>query len=176
MRIVIINGSGGVGKDTFVNMCKKYNTHIQNVSSIDIVKEVARGMNWQDDKTEKGRKFLSDLKNLWDNYNQGATNRTIQRVIRIMDLTRIADTVNTTIFLHCRETEKIAFLKEKLSAECPVITLLITNENVEPITSNNSDADVFNYNYDVVISNDGTLDELQQKAGDFYNKWLCETC
>ena len=60
-EIIIINGSGGVGKDTFIAMCDKY-TYTKNYSSVDEIKCVARQLGWNGGKTEKDRKFLSDLK------------------------------------------------------------------------------------------------------------------
>ena len=59
-RIFIINGSGGVGKDTFVelvstelnDMLKKFHTVI-NFSSVDRVKEIAREIGWEGEKLEK---------------------------------------------------------------------------------------------------------------------------
>lgn len=42
-------------------------------------------------------------------------------------------------------------------------TILVTNENVKAIASNDADKSVFEkYDYDIQIKNDGTLDELQQ--------------
>lgn len=40
-QIVIINGTGGSGKDTFVEFCTKYGK-IMNFSSVDKVKEIAK--------------------------------------------------------------------------------------------------------------------------------------
>ena len=40
-RIIIINGSGGVGKDTFVEYCSEF-TNVKNISSVDKVKEAAK--------------------------------------------------------------------------------------------------------------------------------------
>ena len=49
-RIVIINGSGGVGKDTFVELCGKF-VEVKNISSVDKVKEAARILvNWNGEK------------------------------------------------------------------------------------------------------------------------------
>ena len=74
-QIFIINGSGGVGKDTFVELVstelndtlKKFHT-VENFSSVDKVKEIAIEIGWDGKKREKDRKFLSDLKNLSSNY------------------------------------------------------------------------------------------------------------
>ena len=61
-NIIIINGTGGSGKDTFVEFVSKY-SKVFNFSSVDKVKEVARVIGWSGTKSEKDRKFLSDLKN-----------------------------------------------------------------------------------------------------------------
>ncbi len=39
-QIVVINGTSGSGKDTFVEFCQKYGK-VKNFSSIDRVKEIA---------------------------------------------------------------------------------------------------------------------------------------
>ena len=62
-QIVIINGTGGCGKDTFVSFVSKYK-RVYNFSSIDKVKEIAKLIGWDGGKTDKDRKFLSDLKKL----------------------------------------------------------------------------------------------------------------
>ena len=60
-QIIVINGTGGCGKTTFVELTQKYGKVI-NFSSVDKVKEVAKLIGWDGKKTEKDRKFLSDLK------------------------------------------------------------------------------------------------------------------
>ena len=40
-RVVIINGGGGSGKDTFVEFCAKH-AKVINISSVDKVKEAAK--------------------------------------------------------------------------------------------------------------------------------------
>ena len=68
-RIIIINGSGGVGKDTFVEYCNEF-TRVKNISSVDKVKEAAKILvGWNGEKDEKSRKLLSDLKLMSIDYN-----------------------------------------------------------------------------------------------------------
>ena len=63
-KIVIINGSGGVGKDAFVEFCGEF-TCVKNISSVDKVKEAAKVLvNWDGTKDDKSRKLLVDLKRL----------------------------------------------------------------------------------------------------------------
>ena len=84
-QVFIINGSGGVGKDTFVEFVEMIptfefigenenstvwfkNFEIKNYSSVSKVKEIAKIIGWNGEKTERDRKFLSDLKLLTTKY------------------------------------------------------------------------------------------------------------
>jgi replication-associated recombination protein RarA len=58
-QVFIINGSGGVGKDTLIELiaeCSGFS--IMNFSSVDKVKEIARMIGWDGGKTEKDRKYI----------------------------------------------------------------------------------------------------------------------
>lgn len=69
--IIVINGRGGVGKDTFVKYCMESPliTFIENMSTIEPIKGVAHLLGWNQEKTPEARKFLSDLKDLSSNFN-----------------------------------------------------------------------------------------------------------
>lgn len=67
------------------------------------------------------------------------------------------------MFVHIREINEIAKIKELLNAK----TLLINNPRVPLITSNTSDGNVYNYDYDFIIENEGTLEDLKEKAKEF---------
>ncbi len=72
-RIVIINGVGGSGKDTFVELCAKH-ANVINISSVDKVKEAAKVLvGWNGEKDEKSRKLLVDLKKISIEYNDYPT-------------------------------------------------------------------------------------------------------
>lgn len=151
-KIVIINGTGGCGKDTFIDLCSKY-ISVYNFSSIDAIKEIAKSIGWTGAKTDRDRKFLSDLKKLTTDYNDFAF-KNIQKAI---------DTFNNSnynlMFIHIREPEEI----KKIVSNYQVTTLLIKRENQEMIKTNSSDALVENYNYDYIIINT-TLEEYENKA------------
>ena len=67
-NVIIINGKGGVGKDTFIQLCQNYSDDIVNISSVDFVKEVAHFCGWQGEKDVSARKFLSDIKDALTNW------------------------------------------------------------------------------------------------------------
>ena len=155
--IVIINGTGGSGKDTFVSFVNKYNK-VYNFSSIDKVKEIAKEVGWDGGKTEKDRKFLSDLKKLTTEYNDMAFNSIKDAV------NRFNNTDEEIMFIHIREPEEVDRAKNAFNAK----TLLIKREGLDLIKSNFSDANVENYNYDYIINNT-TLEDLEEKAKNFYD-------
>ena len=72
------------------------------------------------------------------------------------------------MFIHTREPDEI----ERFVKEFGCITLLIRNPNINVITSNHADAEVENYNYDYIIDNNGTLDDLDNKAKEFIKEML----
>lgn len=164
-QIFIINGSGGVGKDTFVesvsaelnNRLKKFHTVI-NFSSVDKVKEIAKEIGWDGEKSEKDRKFLSDLKILTSEYCDMPFESMKSKVTEFMK-----DEENKFLFLHIREPEEIARAVKEFGAK----TILIIRNSVKHIVSNMADENVFNYNYDFIIDNSGAKEELNNKAKDF---------
>lgn len=156
-NIVIINGTGGAGKDTFVSFCAEI-TKVLNVSTVDKVKEAAKILvGWNGEKDEVSRKLLVDLKQLSIAYNDAPTKYIVQKA------NEFQNSEDNLMFVHIREAEEIDKAKKLLNAK----TLLITNPRVQLITSNDSDGKVNEYQYDYYIQNDGTLEDLKHKASKF---------
>ena len=153
-NIIIINGTGGAGKDTFVGYCSEVGK-VLNISTVDRVKEAAKILvGWNGEKDEVSRKLLVDLKRLSIDYNDAPT----KYVMEIAE--KFKNSEENLMFIHIREIEEIEKTKQLLNAK----TLLITNPRVKLITSNDSDGKVNEYKYDYYIENDGTLEDLRQKA------------
>ena len=157
---IIINGSGGVGKDTFVDYCRIF-ANVTNVSSVDKVKEAAKILGWTGGKSEDDRKFLSDMKLLSTGYNNFPYEYLKENIAKFME-----DKSSNVLFMHIREPEEI----DKIKKEFGCITVLVQNINKRRIDSNMADANVCNYEYDYVINNDYDLNRLKEKAIHF----ICE--
>lgn len=165
-HIVIINGSAGVGKDEFVKQVRycfagnnyPYYPTVANCSSVDWVKEIAKSMGWLGDKSEKSRKFLSDLKDLSTQFNDMPFKMMQEKVNKFKK-----DTHLKILFLHIREPEEIKKAVDAFEAK----TLLITNNRVDQVVTNRADAGVYEYEYDWVVNNDGTIEELRLLAKTF---------
>lgn len=170
-QIFIINGSGGVGKDSFVEMVKSQTKRIGvgNHSSVIKVKEVAKIIGWDGSKSEKDRKFLSDLKLLTTEYNDMPLNDMKRYVNIFMNL--ISFDKARVVFLHIREPEEIAKAVSEFK-EYNAKTILVKRDSVKHITSNMADENVYNYDYDIVIDNSGTIEDLKEKAKCFLEYFL----
>lgn len=160
--IVIINGSGGVGKDTFVDICKQY-VECEHISSVDKVKEVAAQLGWNGEKDEASRKFLSDLKMLFTDYNDASYRYVMDKITEFL----WNNGNEKILFVDIREPREIDKIKNRVEN---VRTVLITNPRVKDITSNDGDAGVYDYTYDYVIANDGTISDLEEKAKRFLDE------
>lgn len=171
MSVYIINGAPGAGKSTF---CEKVIDIVgknwgYELSTVDLVKEIATDLGWNGEKTLKNRKFLSDLKDLlteWNDIPFKHITKQVRLIKEYFDSFNL-DSNEAAIFINCREPEEIERLKKALDAK----TILIRRDKAEnsPI-SNHADANVLNYKYDIEIRNNGDLRELAYLALDFIEK------
>lgn len=156
-KIYITNGVGGCGKDTFANFLNEFVTVVK-YSSIDKVKTIARICGWDGGKTERDRKFLSDLKCLTTEYSD----MPFKDIARMVDFFR-NNTNASVLLIDIREPGEIKRAVKEFGAE----TILIINPNIPHITSNMADKNVYEYEYDHVIKNSGTLEQFREKVKEF---------
>lgn len=162
-HIFILNGMGGCGKDTFAEFLDEF-IPTSHRSSVTRVKQIARVCGWRGGKTEKDRKFLSDLKLLLTEYND----LPFREMRCQVDLFRNLDTAVQVLLIDIREPAEIERAKKAFGAK----TILIKNDRVPHIKSNMADNGVFDYDYDIVIENNGTLDEFRETVKKFAEEWV----
>jgi hypothetical protein len=158
-KAFVINGSNGTGKDTFVNMVSDYvgkkNIEVFNISSVDRVKFAAIALGWNEVKDDKGRKFLSDLKDISTVAYDGPLNYMRDR---------FEGGSNGVYFFHIREPQEIAKFVKAVGAR----TIAIYRKGSEAAT-NHADQEAYNYEYDLAINNSGSLEDLMLQV-----KFFCE--
>ena len=164
---LIINGVARTGKDTLVDILgKQPNTHVVSISSIDAVKAIAMRCGWSGKtKTDKDRKFLSDLKMLLTHYNDlpfTATTDYLESEVFYAAIRKKTENVFFTVF--SREPEDIERYREYFTKQMRTKTVLVRRESAERNTPNNSaDQNVFKYDYDIELQNNGTIKEFEQQ-------------
>ncbi len=156
---VVINGAGGVGKDTLCAIAaKKYK--VKNISAITPIKELATLCGWGGEKTDRARKFLSDLKLLTVAYNDLPTRYLTEEYRAFLE------TDEELLFVHIREPEEIA--KFVLATGGEAVTLLIRGgkrfARRAGSYGNRSDDEVENYPYQYIFYNDRPLGEETERA------------
>lgn len=157
---IIINGVGGCGKDTLVEMLANYKK-VKNISSITPVKQIAGYCGWSGEKTDKARKFLSDLKKVLTEYNEFP----MQYLLSEQEDFLLSD--EEFLFVHIREPHEIE--KFKNASQTTTYALLITprEELKSKVYGNKSDDEVNNYDYDFTFANDKPLEIIEKEWIDF---------
>lgn len=166
MKYFIINGRPRSGKDTFVNFClEELGAFGKLISTVDFVKKIATECGWDGIKDSKNRKFLSDLKDLLTNWGDVPYKKTLQEIDMFkfdLDYWDVSD--KGVVFIMCREPKEIERFERELNAK----SVLIRRASVEfEQQSNHADSEVLNHKYDYIIENNGTVDELKEKAKGF---------
>lgn len=164
LQVVIINGSGGFGKDEFVKQVQDYcqsKATVLNISTIDTVKEMA----WKyfgaspKLKTDANRNLWSDLKDAWVKYNDGPS----REIISICQ-SHAGKKEATVIFIHCREPEEIEKILCGVNPFAKTHTLLIIRPGYEvPNCSKDLPLNLIETDYDKIICNN-TLEGLKLDA------------
>ena len=164
--VVVINGSGGVGKDTLCNIASNH-YNVFNISSITPIKEIASKCGWNGEKSNSARLFLSELKRIVTEYNDYPLMWLRERYEEFMS----GD--NDIMFVHIREPQEIEKFK---NAVCPsAITLLVRGgRRMDGAGSygNASDDLVENYSYDYYYTNDKALPDIEEDFIPFLDKMI----
>ena len=162
---IVINGAGGVGKDTLCDFASK-KFKVKNISSITPIKEIAAMCGWDGRKDNKSRKFLSDLKKLCVEYNDYPTAWAKGQYDEFL----LSD--DEVMFVHIREPEEIAKFVASTNGEAKTLLVRGGARMSSEKYGNASDDGVENYNYDYYFLNDKTLEEAEAEFVKFIEKIL----
>ena len=168
-KVFILNGVGASGKGTFVDYLNKY-IPILYYSIATLPKEAATILGWNGGKTEKDRKFLSDIVDISTKYNDAPFKDVVSLVTDFRNSKDYSE--YDAMIVDMRDPKDIARAVKAFGAE----TILLRNPNVTKIESNHADRDVENYNYDYIIENDGTLKQLEKMAMLFSMQVIVNNC
>jgi hypothetical protein len=157
LKVVIINGFPGSGKDTLIRLMCAINdgAPILNIHTSDPVKEAAKLLGWCENKTPETRDFLAMLKRESDRLFK-ASFRYVKSYID-----NFKAIPGAILFVHCREQADVEFYVREYGAK----TLLVQRNELDLSgITNSSDLRVLDISYDYIVPNNGTMKELTESA------------
>lgn len=165
--VIVINGIGGVGKDTICDLVGKHYS-VSNISSITPIKELATYAGWRGEKTLAARRLLSDLKFAFNRYNDLSYQYVMDKYNEFL-----CDQDKQILFVHIREPEEIDRFVQNIRT--PNLTLLIKSSHIEDtVYGNPSDDNVLDYPYDYIYQNEKSLFELENDFMHYFTNMLSE--
>lgn len=162
--VIIINGKGGAGKDTVCEIAANF-FRVKSISAITPIKDIAAKYGWNGEKDEKSRKFLSDLKRTFIEYND-LPNRYLEG-----EYHKFENSDMDILFVHIRENDQIDAFKQLVKLKC--VTMLVRSSKIEDENKqygNYSDDNVEDYAYDYYYTNGKPMKVL---VPDFMN-FICD--
>lgn len=172
--IIIVNGKGGCGKDTLISEATEQYAGMV-ISSIDPIKKIAEQYGYKEsDKTNKSRKFLSDLKKVFTEWNDLSLTYITEWVYKLDESFEKLGFIRNIdlLFIQIREPEEIERCKRKINEIVhdigkdeifEVHTLLVKRDETDNKSyGNSSDDNVENYNYDFTFINNKSVAESKR--------------
>ena len=163
--VFIINGSGGVGKDTICALAARY-WRTRTISSITPILKLARQAGWDGKKTPDSRRFLADLKQACIAFNDLPFRYCMEQYQNFLK------SDDEILFAHIREPSEMTRFQQVVSVPCYAI--LVRRPSSEKVWGNCADDNVGAYPYDGVFLNDRTLDDLPEQTRRFFQKFLAD--
>ncbi|MBQ8689455.1 MAG: hypothetical protein IJ515_03730 [Clostridia bacterium] len=151
---IVINGAGGVGKDTLCDLAAEHFA-VMNISTITPIKDIARQCGWDGRKDDRSRRFLSDLKRLCVDYNDFPTVWAMEKYREFL-----ASELEI-LFVHIREAGEIRKFVDATGGEAKTLLIRGGDRMKKGNYGNVSDDEVENYSYDYYFTNDKTLAEAE---------------
>lgn len=181
-KIIVINGKGGIGKDTLIEALADANPHyihVTNVSSITPITEACEksGVLIGDRKDNVYRKLLSAMKTAIDAYYTESTGMAfttkylIGKVDQWKQLCLFGKATHHVLFVHIREPEMI---QDFLTSNPDAKTLLISSDRAQEYYGNPSDEGVNAWGYNYIFEANSTKEEEAQKFCSFIENILKE--
>lgn len=158
MIVVLISGYATSGKDTFGTMLVKYLPNSKILHFADPIKECAKiYFNWNGAKDEKGRKLLQQIGKIGREYD---TDIWVKKLINRINESN--DNIEFLIIPDWRFKNEFEFITRQFGRR-NVVTIRIKRE--VPIINDISERDLDDFTqYDFVVENNSSLDNLEQQA------------
>lgn len=183
--IVLVNGKPESGKTTFEEHCLYYadstkSAYAEMHSSIDYIKDIYKKLGWNGIKTDKARKDLSILKQIWIDNCNGPLNAIVKRAMDLRyDDDYLSKNKDYIVFTDVREESEIIKYKEAfeglehIGIRC--IALFVLRPDYDSLEYNNKSDNNVGSNmslYDYIINNNDDINHLMNEVNAFMYRLL----
>lgn len=154
MKVILLIGKAGVGKDESYKCIKELYPTTERYAFADRLKVFAYEMGWDGRKDERGRKLLQGIGNIVREYKEGFWALNVVNIIK-------QEMPNIAVITDCRFPNEIQIMKDHFR---DVTTIKIIRDVVEMEDISEHALDDYKPNY--IVSNDGTIADLQNSLKD----------
>lgn len=163
--VIVINGPGGVGKDTLCEALREAYP-VVNVSAITPIKEIAKTFGWNGEKDERSRRFLANLKRTLADYND------LPNQYLLGEYQKFCSGPARILCVHIRERDQIEKFVSAVTLPC--VTILVMRDTGGHRYGNDADDGVAEYRYDYEFDNNGPISECAERFRALVRSILCE--
>jgi hypothetical protein len=169
MKIFVINGYPGAGKNLFTSLCNQHaNVFVQDIITSDPVKRAFQELGWKGEKTPEIRDGMALMMEVTNKLFDTSFNY-VNRELNKLTLKNQRDD-SIWAFIHCREPENIKRYVDAYDAK--TVYIARASQRPGPEIVNKSDKNVAYYKYDYIIDNNYGIPELQEEVKKFvYKIW-----
>jgi len=161
--IFIVDGLQGSGKKSFISKVREKLLNVYIISYHNNLETIARKMGWRNKPDDlENYIFLRKIHHLWVSFNNELYNSVIKDIEEL-------NSPHITIFILPKTGKDIDKLVEGLK-EHNVKTVLIYNKKVAEVYKDINH--INNYNYDIIINNNGSLSDLKKEADIFIGRYV----
>lgn len=160
-KYLIINGPPKSGKDTLISLFEQDERYFTiKTSIIDPIKKITNFMEVDMSiKTDKDRELWADLIKVTKKYNNYAFHKTVRFVEE--SLNYFIPYKDVLVCIVARNPDDIKMFKTFYSESSKVTTILMEREGCV-IPNNTEDMSIYDYEYDLIVENNGDLKDLQE--------------
>jgi hypothetical protein len=176
-KMILLNGPMESGKDKFIELCENMlgkSCLIKNLSTINPVNAKLMELGWDGVTKDKVyRDLASKMKQAWNHWDKtgGPTYRVLQEANTWYQYYPHKESKNVLIFIHSREEQEFYELIDIFREGNYNYSSLFIMSNRRIVDKNDNPSDYNTLNmcemYEYCIDNNGTIEQLEQKAIDF---------
>lgn len=178
-NVIIITGEGGSGKSSFIKGCKQYGyiskkARIRELSVVDYPKRVATFCGWSGGKSEKDRKFLSDIKLALMAWDHSPLDFLFKEILDYEEKEREYE--NLILFVNSRESYDVEEIN-KFCSDCEIPCFAIRVDRTDYLSNEVPflKDEVKKIDIKTNIINNSTLVSLSNLCGNFVDDVLANS-